>query len=82
MKYNPLHIYYMITIQCNQKCTKCSHWKQKDKADRLPIEKIVQAIKSISTAKEFCIVGVNRRFLKPKYMILLMAFRICQLELQ
>lgn len=57
MKYNPLHIYYMITIQCNQKCTKCSHWKQKDKADRLPIEKIVQAIKSISTAKEFCIVG-------------------------
>lgn len=47
----------MNTIQCNQKCTKCSHWKHKDRAGRLPIEKIVSAIKSIPTATELCIVG-------------------------
>jgi MoaA/NifB/PqqE/SkfB family radical SAM enzyme len=47
----------MITIQCNQKCSKCSHWKQKDNAKRLPTEKIVKAIKSIPTARELCIVG-------------------------
>lgn len=47
----------MNTIECNQKCTKCSHWKYKDKADRLPTEKFIQAIKSIPTTKELCIVG-------------------------
>jgi len=47
----------MNTIECNQKCTKCSHWKNKDKAPRLPTEKLIDAIKSISTAKELCLVG-------------------------
>ena len=47
----------MNTIECNQKCTKCSHWKYKDKTDRLPTEKFVNAIKTIPTAKELCIVG-------------------------
>lgn len=47
----------MNTIECNQKCTKCSHWKYKDKADRLPTEKFINGIKSIPTAIELCIVG-------------------------
>ena len=47
----------MNTIECNQKCTKCSHWKYKDKADRLPTEKFINGIKSIPAAKELCIVG-------------------------
>ncbi len=55
--YRPTNIYYMNTIECNQKCTKCSHWKYKDKAERLPTEKIINGIKSIQTATELCIVG-------------------------
>lgn len=47
----------MNTIECNQKCTKCSHWKYLDKAPRLSTEKIVNALLSIPTAKELCIVG-------------------------
>ncbi len=47
----------MITNECNQKCTKCSHWKNKDNAPRLSIKKIVLALKTIPTAKELCIVG-------------------------
>jgi len=47
----------MNTIQCNQRCTKCSHWKYKDKADRLPTKKIIDAILNIPTAIELCIVG-------------------------
>lgn len=47
----------MNTIECNQKCTKCSHWKYKDQAGRLPIEKFLSGIKSIQTATELCIVG-------------------------
>ena len=55
--YNPSHIYYMNTIQCNQKCTKCSHWKHKDKAERLHTNKIIKGVLSIPNAKELCIVG-------------------------
>ncbi len=55
--YKPTNIYYMNTIECNQKCTKCSHWKNKDTADRLPTEKIINGLLSIPTAKELCIVG-------------------------
>lgn len=55
--YNPTHIYYMNTIQCNQKCTKCSHWRYKDKAERLPTNKVIKGILSIPNAKELCIVG-------------------------
>lgn len=55
--YRPKNVYYMNTIECNQKCTKCSHWKYKDKAPRLATEKFVNAILSISTAQELCIVG-------------------------
>jgi MoaA/NifB/PqqE/SkfB family radical SAM enzyme len=47
----------MNTIECNQKCTKCSHWKNKDKAKRISTGKIIEGIKNIPTAKEFCIVG-------------------------
>lgn len=47
----------MITTECNQKCSKCSHWKHSDKAKRLPVKKIVNGILSIPTAKELCIVG-------------------------
>ena len=50
--YNPTHIYYMNTIQCNQKCTKCSHWKYKDKAERLPTNNVIKGILSIPNAKE------------------------------
>jgi MoaA/NifB/PqqE/SkfB family radical SAM enzyme len=57
MKLKPTHIYYMNTIQCNQRCTKCSHWKHKDGAPRLPVDKFIKALKNIKTAEELCIVG-------------------------
>lgn len=50
-------LYYMITIQCNQRCSKCSHWKRKDVAPRLPPQKIVNAARSIPELQELIIVG-------------------------
>jgi MoaA/NifB/PqqE/SkfB family radical SAM enzyme len=55
--YSATNIYYMITTECNQRCTKCSHWKNHDYKSRLPTEKIVYALRNIPKAKEFCIVG-------------------------
>ncbi|NDV65199.1 radical SAM protein [Bacteroides sp. 224] len=65
--YKVTSIYYMITNECNQRCTKCSHWKNKDNATRLPVEKIITALKSISTAKEFCIVGGEPTLFKMEF---------------
>ena len=47
----------MNTIQCNQKCSKCSHWKYKDTSARLDVEKIINTLITLPKAKEFCIVG-------------------------
>lgn len=47
----------MITIECNQKCSKCSHWKQKDQSERLNPELVSNAVNSISSANELIIVG-------------------------
>lgn len=55
--YSPTNVYYMNTISCNQKCTKCSHWKKQDNAERLPTIKIIQSIQSMPNVKELCIVG-------------------------
>ena len=55
--YKPTNIYYMNTTECNQKCTKCSHWKHKDKSPRLTTEKFINAILGIPMARELCIVG-------------------------
>lgn len=72
IKFNPTDIYYMNTIECNQRCSKCSHWKHKDKAQRLPTEKIIKGLKSIPTATEFCIVGGEPLLFKTEiYEILL-----------
>lgn len=69
--YRPSHIYYMNTIECNQRCTKCSHWKYKDKAPRLSTRKVIDAILSIPTAKELCIVGGEPLLFKEEiYQIL------------
>lgn len=47
----------MCTIECNQKCSKCSHWKQKDKSPRFPVEKVINLLKDLTAVQEFCIVG-------------------------
>lgn len=47
----------MITIECNQRCSKCSHWKQKDQSDRLNPDLISNAINKITSVEEFIIVG-------------------------
>ena len=54
----PEEIYYMITINCNQRCSKCSHWKFPPYTKpRLEPYKVVDFLKAIPSCKEFIIVG-------------------------
>jgi radical SAM protein with 4Fe4S-binding SPASM domain len=50
-------LYYMITTQCNQRCSKCSHWKRKDDSPRLPPQKIIEAVKALPGLCDLTIVG-------------------------
>lgn len=47
----------MITTECNQRCSKCSHWKNTDSAPRLEAFKMIDCVKALTSAKEVCIVG-------------------------
>lgn len=52
----PSDIFYMIDILCNEKCTKCSHWKHKS-IKKYNIDYVINFVKQIESAREFCIVG-------------------------
>lgn len=69
--YRPSHIFYMNTIECNQRCTKCSHWKYKDQEARLPPQVIIDSISSIPTARELCIVGGEPLLFKKEVLEIL-----------
>ena len=69
--YTPTHIFYMNTIQCNQRCTKCSHWKYKDQAPRLPTSILVRSLKKMPAARELCIVGGEPLLLKEEVLEIL-----------
>lgn len=66
MKFSEM--YYMCTIQCNQKCSKCSHWKKHDTAPRLNPELIVHAVKSLPTLNDLTIVGGEPFLYKDEIM--------------
>ena len=56
--FEPTDIYYMITINCNQRCSKCSHWRfPRFTQPRLTPQRVVDFLHSISSCKELTIVG-------------------------
>lgn len=68
----PEEIYYMITINCNQRCSKCSHWKFPPYTKpRLEPEKVVDFLLSIPTCKEFIIVGGEPLLFKKEILTIL-----------
>ena len=63
----------MITTQCNQKCSKCSHWRLCDSEPRLPLEKLITALASVRSVREICIVGGEPLLFKDEILEFLRA---------
>lgn len=64
--------YYMITINCNQKCTKCSHWKYPPfTKPRLETDKIIHFLLAIPSCNDFTIVGGEPLLYKNEILQLL-----------
>ncbi len=55
--YNVKNIYYMVDILCNERCSKCSHWKSKSIKADITAKEIYEFINGFSNAHELCIVG-------------------------
>lgn len=56
-KYNPEILHYLISFKCNQKCTKCSHWKFEYKEELLDVETFLRNLSILKSLREICIVG-------------------------
>jgi MoaA/NifB/PqqE/SkfB family radical SAM enzyme len=53
----PKTLFYLIDVLCNEKCTKCGHWKYKTQKTIDDISYLVRFINEIKWLKEFVIVG-------------------------
>ena len=53
----PTNLFYLTSLRCNERCTKCSHWKVREHPTMVAAELVVEAVRSVVSAREFCIVG-------------------------
>ncbi|MBO6936807.1 MAG: radical SAM protein [Deltaproteobacteria bacterium] len=53
----PTHLFYLTSLRCNERCTKCSHWKVRQHPRMVDVEDVARAVLSVPSAEEFCIVG-------------------------
>ena len=53
----PKILFYMIDILCNERCSKCSHWKYNSQRTFFDVSRLTKFINSIDSIEEFDIVG-------------------------
>jgi MoaA/NifB/PqqE/SkfB family radical SAM enzyme len=71
-KYNPKVLHYLISFECNQKCSKCSHWKFKYYEEKLlDIELFIKNLPLLKLLSEICIVGGEPLISKNKILKIL-----------
>jgi len=51
------HMYYLISLRCNERCSKCSHWKVREQSSRVSTAKVIQAVLDLPDLCELCLVG-------------------------
>jgi len=76
IRFTPTHLYYLINLKCNQKCSKCSHWKMKYEENILRPELIVNCISDLNYPQEFCIVGGEPLIYKNTILDILKGIRL------
>lgn len=57
MGFAPTHFFYLTSLRCNERCTKCSHWKVREHFEMVSAALVVEAVRGVPSAREFCIVG-------------------------
>jgi len=71
----PKTLFYMIDILCNEKCSKCSHWKYDSQRTFYDMNKLRNYINSIESLEEFVIVGGEPLIYRDDILEILSAIR-------
>lgn len=53
----PTHLFYLTSLRCNERCTKCSHWRVREHAPMVDVALLIEAVRGVDSAVELCIVG-------------------------
>lgn len=65
------HLYYLMSLRCNERCSKCSHWKVSEHTSQVSTEKVVQAVLDLPGLVELCLVGGEPLVQKRKVLDIL-----------
>lgn len=68
-------LFYMCTIECNQKCSKCSHWKYRDQSSRIDPLLVVRAARETPGCQELVVVGGEPLLFKPEISAIIKGLR-------
>lgn len=72
MSFNPTQIYYLTSLACNQRCSKCSHWKE-PKQEMIDTDALIESLKEIKPMEELCIVGGEPLVFKDRVLAIIEA---------
>ncbi len=57
MSFTPHQLFYLVSLACNERCSKCTHWQVRDHPTMVDPDLVVAAVRAIPSARELCIVG-------------------------
>ena len=60
-----------MSLLCNERCSKCSHWKFTDHVPQVPLSAVTDAIHDLTKVQELCIVGGEPLVYKNRVLSLL-----------
>lgn len=75
MEHSYTHLFYLVSFACNERCSKCSHWKTRPIDKPLPTELLSDAFHALPRLVEFCIVGGEPLIFRPAIRALVDAAR-------
>jgi MoaA/NifB/PqqE/SkfB family radical SAM enzyme len=54
---SPSQIYFLLSLRCNERCSKCSHWRVREHPPMVAPQLVAEALHAIPSARELCLVG-------------------------
>ncbi len=73
LAFTPTQLFYLTSLRCNERCTKCSHWKVRDHPRMVDVGLVIEAVRAVRSAREFCIVGGEPLVYRDRVLSILLA---------
>lgn len=57
LAFEPTQLFYLVSLRCNERCSKCSHWRVREHPAMVAVDFVVAAVHETPSIDELCIVG-------------------------